>query len=403
MHLHLDLTGGIAGDMFVAAMLDAFDELQAPLLAAMAPLAEQHHFTLSLERSVNGGIAGSRFHVKLAQPTPAHAHYHWRDIRKNLEQSGLAADVRQHAIGIFSQLAQAEAKVHGVHEDEVAFHEVGAWDCIADIIASAWLIVHSGATSWSSSTLPWGGGHIQCAHGFIPVPAPATVNLLKGFEFVDDGIKGERITPTGAAILAWLQPQQTVVSGSLQHSGFGLGTKQFVGLPNVLRVTALQSNSATHPSHQHQQLAIIQCDIDDMSGEMLAIAREQLRAHPDVLEITEAVAHGKKQRFIQTLTLLCQPSAIGQICDAIFLQTSTLGVRYWLCHRVSLTRQETEIDGHSVKQVMRPDGSMTQKLAADELAQLTNYAARQQLKRSIEQHQVATPSATIVIEVNKDD
>lgn len=387
MHLHLDLTGGIAGDMFVAAMLDAFDELRAPLFAALAPLAAQHQFSIDTASGCNGGISGTRFSVMLNhQPEPQqhHPHYHWADIQNTLINSPLEDPVKQHALGIFTHLAQAEAKIHGVSEAEVAFHEVGAWDCIADIVSAAWLIVHSGATSWSASKFPWGGGHVKCAHGLIPVPAPATLNLLKGYQFFDDGVKGERITPTGAAILAWLAPSQNIKSGSLSRCGYGLGTKQFAALPNILRISVLES-AENDANWQHEQMAVIQCDIDDMTGEMLAIAREQLRQMPEVLEVTEASAHGKKQRFIQTLTLLCRPQAVTTVCNAIFRQTSTLGLRYWLAERLSLPRELSQHEGYQIKTVQRPGGTISCKIEADELQQCSDFHSRQQLKRTIEQ------------------
>ncbi|TQI79090.1 hypothetical protein FHU10_0846 [Serratia fonticola] len=398
MHLHLDLTGGIAGDMFIAALLDAFPALDDPLQQMLINVASESPFRVRVTEGMNKGIRGKRFLVDIPSYVPItapcqhhpvgilsrpHSHHHrsWREIRNYICQSSLSENVKQHALGIFGLLAQAEARVHNVNVEQVHFHEVGAWDCIADIISAAWLIAHCGSASWSVSKLPWGGGSVKCAHGVIPVPAPATLHLLAGYEFFDDGEAGERITPTGAAILAWLAPTQRIASGRLKAIGYGLGSRELVTRPNILRVTALEPTSLL----QQEQIAIIQCDIDDMSGELLAIAREQLRALDEVLEITEHMGQGKKNRFISTLTLLCRPHHLDIVTTAVFKQTSTLGLRYWLCDRVSLDREQQQLSEHSVKIARRPDGNFTAKLEADHLHQCDNHQQRLQLKRNKEQ------------------
>ncbi|WEM41181.1 LarC family nickel insertion protein [Photobacterium sp. DA100] len=414
MHIHLDLIGGIAGDMFSAAMLDAHPHLEQPLLGMLNSLELDDQVIVSLEHGEDKGLNGKRFNVDLIAPLHPHHHSHsheqehsdeqkyrhehghshdhhhhhdWQQIRRYLTNSSLEHCVKEHAIGIFSLLATAEAKVHNMDIEHVQFHEVGAWDCIVDIISAAWLIHHSHATSWSVSGLPWGGGTVKCAHGVIPVPAPATLNLLTGFHFVDDGELGERITPTGAAILAWLSPEQKVAKGQLQGTGYGFGTKRLSQRANVIRASLLEPS----PEQQKEQIAIVQCDIDDMTGEMIANARESLRQHPGVLEITESVSHGKKHRMISTLTLLCQPYHLDDIVTAILNQTSTLGVRHWLCDRVSLPRLHHQISHNgkafNVKTVKRPDGSQTTKLEADHLEDAgPSYHQKQQLKHTIEHH-----------------
>ncbi len=333
------------------------------------------------------GINGCRNHSHHDQHEHnQHDHHNWQQIRQFLTDSNLEKDVKANAIGIFGLLAVAEAKVHNMDVDTVQFHEVGAWDCIVDIISASWLIKHSDAKSWSVSPLPWGGGTVKCAHGNIPIPAPATLNLLQGFEFTDDGVTGERITPTGAAILAWISPSQTVTMGVLKGVGYGFGTRKMQGRANVLRASLIETTSVT----QTETITVIQCDIDDMTSEMLAIARENIRDLPGVLETTEVMSHGKKNRFISTLTILCQPSGLPVIIDSILNNTSTLGVRYWQCNRVSLQRLHHKIPHNGkqfdVKSVRRPDNSITSKLEADHITSTErNYQQRNQLKRDIEQ------------------
>lgn len=391
MHIHLDLIGGIAGDMFSAALLDAMPELELPLLSMLKGLQLESEVQVSVSPASDKGLNGKRFNVELRESDHSHDsadhhHHHWSKIRQFILSSELEADVKTNVVGIFSLLAAAEAKVHNMDIETVQFHEVGAWDCIVDIISAGWLICHSKVKSWSISDLPWGGGTVKCAHGNIPVPAPATINLLQGFTFTDDGIKGERITPTGAAILAWIAPSRNIVRGILKTSGYGMGTRKLPDRANVLRASLI----ATEPATETEKIAIIQCDIDDMSGEMLAIAREKIRNMVGVLEITESMSHGKKNRFISTLTILCQPSQIQTIADAILNNTSTLGIRYWHCNRISLQRVHHQVTHNdqqfNVKSVCRPDNSITSKLEADHVAsEDINYQGCNQLKRDIEQ------------------
>jgi uncharacterized protein (TIGR00299 family) protein len=393
LHIHLDLTGGIAGDMFSAALLDAMPELELPLLSMLKGLQLESEVQVSVSPASDKGLSGKRFNVELRESdhrheSADHHHHHWSEIRQFIFSSELEADVKTNVLGIFSLLAAAEAKVHNMDIETVQFHEVGAWDCIVDIISAGWLICHSKVKSWSISDLPWGGGTVKCAHGNIPVPAPATINLLQGFTFSDDGIKGERITPTGAAILAWITPSRNIVSGILKTSGYGMGTRKLADRANVLRASLIAPEPVTET--ETEKIAIIQCDIDDMSGEMLAIAREKIRNQVGVLEITESMSHGKKNRFISTLTILCQPSQIQTITDAILNNTSTLGIRYWHCNRISLQRVHHQVTHNdqqfNVKSVRRPDNSITSKLEADHVAvENNNYQGSNQLKRDIEQ------------------
>ena len=436
MHIHLDLIGGIAGDMFVAAMLDTFPDLEKPLLKVINRLKPNQNVAIHAKHGSDMGLNGKRFMVQLnhihsqnhtnaqthTDTNPSsqhHAHHHhhhqhhhqhadhsqetghghehdkhhehhehhsWSFIRQYLYESDLDEQTKNNAIGIFQLLAEAEAKVHNQPVENVTFHEVGAWDCIADIVAAAWLISHSEVNSWSMSDLPWGGGTVKCAHGNIPVPAPATMNLLLGFRFKDDGNSGERITPTGAAILAWLLPKQHAPSGILKAMGYGFGTRKLKDRANVLRASLLESDTLI----ENEKIANIQCDIDDMTNEMLAVAREQIRQQQGVLEVTEMTSHGKKNRIINTLTVLTKVTNLNEVIETILNTTSTIGIRYWYCDRVCLDRTEHRVThndvSYRVKTVSRPDGSFSSKLEADHLDTVaTNYNGRIQLKRAIEQ------------------
>ncbi|MGR5177460.1 LarC family nickel insertion protein [Vibrio mediterranei] len=394
MHIHLDLVGGIAGDMFTAAILDALPELKRPLFTALEIVKKQTQAKYWVEDAMDKGLSGKRFFVEAdhehsSEHQPHHHHHHhhehrsWKQIRQLISELPVDSQVQHNALGIFGLLAEAEAGIHGKHVDDVHFHEVGAWDCIIDILSASWLIVHSNAQSWSCSDVPWGGGTVHCAHGEIPVPAPATLSLLKGFIMNDDGIKGERVTPTGAAVLAWLNPAQRVTRGSIVNVGYGFGKRALADRANLLRATVLETEQPckTH----HESVCVIQFDIDDMTGELLAIAREKIREQHGVLEVTEVIAHGKKNRHISTITVLSHLKHQDATIEFIFNNTSTLGVRYWACQRQVLPRQHhtVTIDSstYDVKTAVRPDGSVTSKLESDEFEkQDMNFHSQSQIK-----------------------
>ena len=301
MHIHLDAIGGVAGDMFAAALLDAFPEHADALVSCVQGFAP---VSCRLERHADGTLSGSRFDVSETAPDTGHdhahdhghGHTHWSLIREDLRRSDLPPAVAEVAIGIFARLAEAEGRVHGVPPDEVAFHEVGAADSIADIVAAAWLIVEVGDdTGWSVSALPLGSGRVRTAHGIMPVPAPATTLLLEGFESVDDGVAGERVTPTGAAILSWLAATgrlRSRPSGRIGATGIGFGTRRLPGLSNCLRALVLhtaQAERGTAPAHR--LLAVIGFEVDDQSGEDLATGLERLRELPGVLRCRAMADH----------------------------------------------------------------------------------------------------------------
>ena len=205
MHYHLDAVGGIAGDMFVAALLDLHPELAPVAIAAVRAAGLGESVGLTHQAHADGVLTGSRFvvdgppvdeewghdqaqgHRHAHEHGQAHAHVHWAALRRRLEASALDAAVAERAIDIFGHLASAEARVHGKPVEDVAFHEVGAWDSIADIVAASALLAALGTTSWSIGPIPLGSGRVRTAHGLLPVPAPATVLLLEGLACFDDG------------------------------------------------------------------------------------------------------------------------------------------------------------------------------------------------------------------------
>jgi hypothetical protein len=322
-----------------------------------------------------------------------HPHMPFADIRAHLQASALTPAVRAHAIGIFSLLAEAEAKVHGKTIDTVSFHELGEWDSIADIVGAAYLIdavalIGSVSATWSVSSLPLGRGRVKTAHGMLPVPTPAAVLLLEGFEFADDGLEGERVTPTGAAILRHLGCTQTASRRSrrLLRTGIGFGTRTFPGISNVLRVLTFDE---ARENHGGDEVAQVQFEVDDQTPEDLAIALDKLRSHPSVLDVLQTPAFGKKGRMTMHIQLLAEVADMEGVFDACFSETTTIGLRYQVMQRRKLARASTTVEAVGrqvrVKSVERP-GRKTAKVEADDLLNVIGgRAERERLQREAEQ------------------
>ncbi|MBV8612997.1 MAG: LarC family nickel insertion protein [Acetobacteraceae bacterium] len=389
-HLHLDALGGIAGDMFVAALLDVFPEHERAALHAAEKLSGA---PCGLLRHGDGVLTGARFEVRDHHHThhhehPAHAHTTWREIRDRLEGATLPEGVRRHATGIFRLLAEAEGRVHGIAPEEVTFHEVGSADSVADVVAASVVIGALDGATWSVGALPLGGGRVRTAHGLMPVPAPATALLLEGFEVLDDGIPGERVTPTGAAILRHLGPvPRDRLRARVARTGTGFGTKSLPGLSNILRVLAFAPMATEHPNDVHRELAVIGFEVDDQSGEDLACGLDRVRAVPGVHDVLQAPVFGKKSRLAIHVQVLVRPDALEDAITACFRETTTIGLRTHTVAGRALPRQlrRVDVDGVPVrvKRVERPGGA-TGKAESDDALGADGHAARAALRREAE-------------------
>ena len=393
MHIHLDAVGGMAGDMFIAAVLDAFPDLRDGLLSAIAAAGLPAQIHVGIAEHRDHALTGLRFRVVEPREPGAlaaashHPHTPFADIRSQLQASALAPAVKKHAVGIFTELAKVEAEVHGKTVDTVSFHELGEWDSIADIVGAACLIDSLSPATWSVSNLPLGRGRAKTAHGALPIPTPATVLLLKGFEFIDDGLEGERVTPTGASILRYLQCSQVAdrVARRLLRTGVGFGTRTFPGISNVVRLLAFEEVQVATGG---DEVAQIQFEVDDQTPEDLAIALDKLRAHPHVLDVLQTPAFGKKGRITMRIQMLAEISDLESVFDACFSETTTLGVRYQLMQRRKLARANTTVEAAGrqvrVKIAERP-GRKTAKVEADDLLNVIGgRAGREHLKHEAE-------------------
>ena len=268
--LYCDCFAGIAGDMCVAAFL----ELGVPLEALREGLAalplSSSAYRLGVEKVFRHGIAATHFTVNIIEKN--HHHRHYADISRMIEKSSLPAGVAGKAQHIFLRLAEAEAKVHGVEIDQVHFHEVGAVDSIVDIVGTAVCLDYLGVEEVYASAVPMGSGYVETEHGRLPVPAPATAELMRGMPVHFQCGPGERVTPTGAAILAALANGFGAPPAiRVEAVGYGAGTKDFEDLPNVLRLVLGEKTV----SLQRDEIFVLETHLDDMNPEILGFLMER--------------------------------------------------------------------------------------------------------------------------------
>jgi len=369
-HIHLDLVGGLSGDMFISSMLDAFPQFKKGLGQVIVAAGFPDLVELETLAHDDGTLTGTRFTVSATSQEGHHHHRHYSEIRDRLQDSNLETMTRHNALEIFRLIAEVEAAIHGTKVEDVAFHEVGAWDSIADIVLAAHLIASVGVDSWSISAIPMGSGFVETAHGRLPVPAPATARLLEGFELVDDGLEGERVTPTGAAIIKFLSPQRRLPPGLVVGvAGYGFGRKVFPGISNTVRVVSFTVSDTGQPWIQDQVMRL-SFELDDQTPESIADALERIRATGGVLEVTQHAYWGKKQRQGFSIAVLCGSDVADTVTSQCFTVTTTLGVRREMINRATLPREEVVVSvgekSYRVKVSSRPEG-YTAKVEMDDL------------------------------------
>ncbi len=265
-----------------------------------------------------------------------HEHRNLQDIRKIIETSYLSAGIKEQALKVFTVLAEAEAKVHGKPIEKIHFHEVGAIDTIIDIVGCVLALEYLGIEKIFVSKIYTGKGFVKCAHGLMPVPAPATAELLQGLSHSCGNIEKELTTPTGAALMKALAVSTTDFPGGFVGTkiAYGAGTWD-LEIPNVLRVTI-----GSLSKQVEEELLVAECNIDDMSGEFYPYIQEKL-FQTGALDCWVTPIIMKKGRPAQTISVLLQPQYLNQLTELLLTETTSLGVRYYAVHRHSNYRKFT--------------------------------------------------------------
>jgi uncharacterized protein (TIGR00299 family) protein len=345
---YFDAFSGLSGDMVVGALLDCGLEI-SDLERQLATLGIGG-YRVRREARERSGIRATKFVVDIddhsrrrsthRHPHGSHAHRSFRDVRERIRQSSLAPRVRKMALEVFVRLAEAEGKVHGVEPDQVTFHEVGAIDSIVDVVGAAWGVDALGIEDIVVSPLPLGGGFVRTAHGPLPVPGPATVELLRGFPVrVGDGA-GELVTPTGAAIVAALgRPGNLPQSMRVERIGYGAGEREVADRPNLLRVLVGVGDSAAGVD----SLLVLETNLDDFNPELYGHVMERLFTD-GARDVFFTPIHMKKNRPGVLLSVLADPDRRDRLAATLFAETSTLGVRVHSVERLRIQREGREIE-----------------------------------------------------------
>ena len=329
---YLDCGSGISGDMTLAALVDAGVRLDA-LNAAVGSLGLPGCRLRAQEVKKNHFRATQIF----VDCEPEHTHRNLQRILAMIEAGQLSPRQKDLARRIFTRLAEAEAKVHGLPVEQVHFHETGAADSIADIVGAAvgWDLL--GVDRIVASPVPVGMGKIAMAHGQCSIPAPATAELLCGVPLAESTIQGELTTPTGAAILTTLVDSfGPLPAMKIQRIGYGAGHKDFSDRPNILRL--LVGVAVDAPADDAEQVCVLETNLDNISGEMIGYCTTRLW-ELGALDVFTTAIQMKKNRPGVKLTVLCRPADAAAVEDILFSETTTLGVRRWRVARTVLRRQ----------------------------------------------------------------
>ncbi len=351
--IYFDCFAGAAGDMLVGALLDLGLELTA-LEDELAKLGIEG-YSLSNNSILKQGVTSSNFRLNITRNPHHHhegedvhgAHHHGRScnqIREILEKTPFAETPRNRAIAAFHRLGVVEAGIHGVSIDDIHFHEVGAIDSIIDVTGYFLGLHMLGVQRVAASPLPVGSGFVKCAHGRMPVPAPATARLLEGVPVAQSSLEGEILTPTGALLLVESaeffgpMPDMTIV-----RVGYGAGDRDLPDTPNVVRAFLGESKTSAESDATPSTIAVLEANIDDMSPELFPhVIEGALKA--GALDAFSVPVTGKKGRPGQLLTILCPPAKQDALTRFLFRETSTLGIRRYTTERAVASREWMDVD-----------------------------------------------------------
>lgn len=355
---YFDTFSGAAGDMIVGSALDC-GACEKKIRNALKKL-KLDNVEINIERVVKTGIAAVQFDPVISKPIGKsghdnksnkhmHTHFHHHDhhphrhlstIVKIIEDAKLSPFVTEKSIETFTRLAKCEAKIHGTTIEKIHFHEVGAEDAICDIVGAMVALESLGITEFYCSYLTVGGGTVKCAHGIMPVPAPATAELIKGISINPTDIQSELLTPTGAAILTTLckrfgaMPQMAITA-----TGFGAGKKTFDHQPNVLRLMVGESSEATTAD---DTIVVIEANIDDATGEIIGYVKEQL-LNGGALDVYTTPIQMKKNRPGTMISVISALKDNTQLEDILLTESTTFGIRRVTCSRKILSRHHKTV------------------------------------------------------------
>jgi len=340
--LYYDCFSGISGDMNLGAMMDL--GVDHSYLIDQLKKVNIDSYEIKISREKRRGIAGTRFEVLLLSDDHTRKHRNYRDIVELIQDSSLSEKVRDICLNIFRNVAEAEAGVHGCDLEEVHFHEVGAIDSIVDIVGAAICLDFLKVDQVISSPVEVGGGFVRCAHGILPVPAPATAEILKGIPVKSGAVPFETTTPTGAAILA---ATVTCFTDKIYFTpgkiGYGIGRRD-TDIPNVLRVFLGEIEEESLDEEVAEQEAwVVECNIDDMNPELYDAVMDAL-FEKGALDVYLTPILMKKSRPAVTLSIICNQDRKKDMEETLWMQTTTFGMRSYRISKSMLKREFSKVE-----------------------------------------------------------
>ncbi len=348
--LYLDCFSGASGDMVIGALLDAGLPFEA-LQDALGSLALSDECQVTAERVDRSGIAATKFTVVETAPPSGHLHRHLSGIRTLVDRAALGDATKARANRLFTRLAETEAGIHQMPVEKVHLHEVGALDSIVDIVGGVFALEWFGAERIVVSPVNVGSGTVECEHGILPVPAPATASLIEGVPVYAAGPPGEYLTPTGALLVTeFATAYGALPPMRVERIGYGAGTRNPKGHPNVLRVLVGEDDS----SAGRERVTVVECEVDDMDPQLFGTLMDRLYA-AGAVDVFYTAVQMKKNRPGTHVTVLAPPAARDAVADVLFRESTTIGLRW--------TGMEREVLDRSLVGVTTPFGTVRCKVA----------------------------------------
>ena len=333
--LYFDCFAGASGDMILGSLVSAGVDQEA--LRQQLSLLSVDGFSIDFDTVSKSGLSATYARV---QTVHEHKHRHLSDIKTIIEKSKLSTSIKQRSVAIFTKLAEAEARVHNEPIEHVHFHEVGALDAIVDVVGAAICFDLLEIERFISSPIHVGSGTVEMAHGRFPVPPPAVAELLKGIPFYSTELKGELLTPTGAAIIATVCEQYGPIPAlRIQRTGYGAGTRDYENFPNVLRVMIGETDGRSND----ERLWMIETNLDDISAQILGHVMDRA-FELGARDCYFTSAHMKKNRPGVLLSILCEAEKKDVMMDLLFQESTTLGVRTYEVMRRALQREVIAVE-----------------------------------------------------------
>jgi uncharacterized protein (TIGR00299 family) protein len=381
--LYFDCFAGASGDMILGALVSVGVDRHA--LVEQLSLLGVSGYEIDFETVDRSGISATRAHVRTEHE---HAHRHLSDILKIIDESSLSESVKERAARIFRRLGEVEAKIHNVSVERIHFHEVGALDAIIDVVGACIGFELLGIERFVCSELHVGSGMVEMAHGRFPVPPPAVAELLKDAPVYSTDIKGELVTPTGAAIISTVcQEFGPLPKMKIERTGYGAGAREYQNFPNVLRL--MIGDDEAGEASGDERLIVVETNIDDMSPQLYGYVMEQALAQ-GALDCYFTPVQMKKNRPGVLVSILCRPSELDSMCKLLLTETTTLGVRYYEVLRRALVRETVSVktefgpidvkvarlNGRVIKEMPEYDQCHAAALKAKVALQVVEQAAR---------------------------